>query len=410
MQSLMFNNQEIWAIFKVLAALLHLGNIKYNSVKTGNTETIAIADQAQIYQVIALLQLDRQIFIDALTKRTLNFPNNENVITNLSHDQAIDVRDGFARAIYDQLFNYIIKKINLSLDSPILKFSSIGLLDIFGFEIFETNSFEQLCINYANEHLQQFFIRHIFQLEHMEYKNEDIVYEDISYYDDESRLKQLNLIGADSISIMSIIDEQTILQQCNDDRLLSELNGFSNNPFYIRNKFNNEFGVKHFAGPVYYKVQGFIEKNRDQLGPNLVGAVKASRLELLLNLFEETNAQNTTDRFKQTVGLKYRKSLKELISNLEKRESFFIRCIKPNEYQKPNNFNHNDILRQLRFFGMLDTIRIRKSGYPIRHSYENFVLRYRVLAPSLGSSEAMNMKEVTKAIYVSGFYKKKKDY
>ncbi|KAK5978116.1 Crinkled, partial [Trichostrongylus colubriformis] len=261
---------------------------------------------------------------------------------------------------------------------------SIGVLDIFGFENFETNSFEQLCINYANESLQQFFVQRIFKIEQAEYDLEQINWRQIKFIDNQDTLE---MIGVRPMNVFSLIDEESIFPKGTDQTMLCKLHStHSNKSFYMRPKADLErsFGVKHFAGPVFYHVRGFLEKNRDSFSADLHSLVQTSKMHLLLRIFDESDHVEGTGRNKSTtVSSQFRKSLDQLMQQLNQTEPFFIRCIKPNEFKRALMMDRGLVLRQLQYSGMLETIKIRRNGYPIRHDFEPFVQRYRVLVNGL---------------------------
>lgn len=206
MKVLLFSDQEIWEILKLLAALLHCGNIKYKATVVDNLDATEIPEHTNVERVSALLGVPVQPLIDALTRKTL-FAHGETVISTLSRDQSVDVRDAFVKGIYGRLFVLIVKKINSAIYKPRASArNAIGVLDIFGFENFDHNSFEQFCINFANENLQQFFVQHIFKLEQEEYNHEGINWQHIEFVDNQDAL---DLIAIKQLNIMALIDEES---------------------------------------------------------------------------------------------------------------------------------------------------------------------------------------------------------
>jgi myosin-7 len=266
MKVLMMTDQEIWDILKVLATLLHMGNIKYKGKVIDNLDATDIPDQSNVERVAAILGVEKQALVDALTSRTI-FAQGESVVSTLNMHQSKDVRDAFAKGIYGRLFIYIVRKINQAIFKQDLKASkdnnsSIGVLDIFGFENFDSNSFEQFCINYANENLQQFFVQHIFKLEQEEYNLEAISWHHIEFVDNQ---EALDLIAIRSMNLMALIDEESKFPKGSDQTLLNKLHvSHGNNRNYLKPKsdINTSFGLNHFAGVVFYDTRGFLEKNR----------------------------------------------------------------------------------------------------------------------------------------------------
>ncbi|KAG5878951.1 hypothetical protein JTB14_036534 [Gonioctena quinquepunctata] len=206
MKVLLFSDSEIWEVMKLLAALLHIGNIRYKATVVDNLDATEIPDHTNVQRVANLLGVPMQPLINALTRKTL-FAHGETVVSTLSRDQSVDVRDAFVKGIYGRMFVLIVKKINKAIYRPKERQrSSIGVLDIFGFENFDHNSFEQFCINFANENLQQFFVRHIFKLEQEEYNLEGINWQHIEFVDNQDAL---DLIAIKQLNIMALIDEES---------------------------------------------------------------------------------------------------------------------------------------------------------------------------------------------------------
>uniref|UniRef100_A0A8C2CR17 Myosin VIIBb n=1 Tax=Cyprinus carpio TaxID=7962 RepID=A0A8C2CR17_CYPCA len=358
---LTFSDRDCWEIFKLLAAILHMGNIDFQSYAS------------------VTLQVDDAVLEKSLTHRS--FMTNREIVTKpLSSEKAIHTRDAFAKAIYGRLFVWMFTKINSAIhkpqtDKPTYTRKSIGLLDIFGFENFRQNSFEQLCINYANEHLQQFFVRHIFKLEQDEYSKEGISWKHIAFNDNQ---KILDLLAVKPLNILALIDEESTFPKGTDATMLNKMNKEHNgNKLYMSSKSNHgmQFGVKHFAGTVYYDCEGFLEKNRDSLSMDIMELFKKSSNKMHKQIFEKDTNTNSIS----TLSGQFRHSLDSLMKALSLCQPFFIRCFKPNDKKMPMVFNRELCMQQLRYSGMLETIKIRKLGYPIRHTFRDFLQRYRVL-------------------------------
>uniref|UniRef100_A0A8C4U5C6 Myosin VIIA n=1 Tax=Falco tinnunculus TaxID=100819 RepID=A0A8C4U5C6_FALTI len=388
MKVLMFTDTENWEISKLLAAILHMGNL-HSSVWW------------------CLCQVDPQDVMNCLTSRTI-ITRGETVSTPLSMEQALDVRDAFVKGIYGRLFVWIVEKINAAIYRPPsqeLKSirRSIGLLDIFGFENFTVNSFEQLCINFANENLQQFFVRHVFKLEQEEYNLENINWQHIEFTDNQDAL---DMIAIKPMNIISLIDEESKFPKGTDATMLHKLNSQHKlNTNYIppKNNYETQFGINHFAGIVYYETKGFLEKNRDTLHGDIIQLVHSSKNKFIKQIFQADVAmvmQAGEDLYSQggvflgrsgrftrkrspTLSSQFKRSLELLMRTLSVCQPFFVRCIKPNEYKKPMLFDRELCVRQLRYSGMMETIRIRRAGYPIRYTFVEFVDRYRVLMPGV---------------------------
>ncbi|XP_051155446.1 myosin-VIIa-like [Leptopilina boulardi] len=394
MKVLNFSYEDFWNIMKLLAVVLHFGNLNYKSTVTENMDATVINDEKNLKIIAEILQVSERALIDALTKKTI-FVHGERVCSNMSKNQALDTRDAFVKAVYGRLFIMIVDKINdaiykVKADEK----NSIGVLDIFGFENFDINSFEQLCINYANEHLQQFFVQHIFKMEQNYYTEEGISWKHIEFEDNQLIL---DLIGIRSMNIMALVDEESKFPKGTDLTLLAKINQLhEKNKSYLKPKSNHvqSFGVIHFAGTVHYNVAGFLEKNRDTFSTDFKQLVSISSNNFLKSLFTNEMLSNGTEVKKRSVTLssEFRNSLDSLMKTLTICHPFFIRCIKPNDKQVPGKFDRALCCRQLRYSGMMETARIRRAGYPIRYDFAEFVDRFRILSNGILPSHKTNVK------------------
>ncbi|XP_017163539.1 myosin VIIAa isoform X6 [Poecilia reticulata] len=402
MKVLMFTEKENWEISKLLAAILHMGNLRYEARTYDNLDACEVVRCPHLTTAATLLEVDCKDLMNCLTSRTL-ITRGETVSTPLSMEQALDVRDAFVKGIYGRLFVWIVEKINAAIYKPTSSQPkalrrSIGLLDIFGFENFTINSFEQLCINFANENLQQFFVRHVFKLEQEEYNLENINWQHIEFTDNQDAL---DMIAIKPMNIISLIDEESKFPKGTDTTMLNKLN-FQHklNTNYIppKNNYETQFGIQHFAGVVYYETRGFLEKNRDTLYGDIIQLVHSSKNKFIKQIFQAdvamflcgyppgatalTKGAETRKR-SPTLSSQFKRSLELLMRTLSVCQPFFVRCIKPNEFKKPMLFDRELCVRQLRYSGMMETIRIRRAGYPIRYTFVEFVDRYRVLMPGV---------------------------
>lgn len=399
MKVLLFSDQEIWEILKLLAALLHTGNIKYRATVIDNLDATEIPEHVNVQRVANLLGVPVQPLIDALTRKTL-FAHGETVVSTLSRDQSVDVRDAFVKGIYGRLFIEIVKKINNAIYKPKSTARSvIGVLDIFGFENFHHNSFEQFCINFANENLQQFFVQHIFKLEQEEYNLEGINWQHIEFVDNQDAL---DLIAIKQLNIMALIDEESKFPKGTDQTMLAKLHkthGSHRNYLKPKSDINTSFGLNHFAGVVFYDTRGFLEKNRDTFSADLLQLIHISNNKFLKMVFaDDIGMGSETRKRAPTLSTQFKKSLDSLMKTLSNCQPFFIRCIKPNEFKKPMMFDRGLCCRQLRYSGMMETIRIRRAGYPIRHGFREFVERYRFLIPGVPPSHKTDCRLATTRI------------
>uniref|UniRef100_A0A665U2E8 Si:ch73-194h10.2 n=1 Tax=Echeneis naucrates TaxID=173247 RepID=A0A665U2E8_ECHNA len=381
---LTFTENDSWEISKLLAAILHLGNVNFESTIVNNLEGCEVLKSTHFSMASQLLEVDLKELRKSLTQRSF-VVTRENVSKCLTPAQAIDGRDAFVKAIYGRLFIWIVEKINSAIYKPPTTLDevqqSIGLLDIFGFENFDKNSFEQLCINFANEQLQQFFVMHIFKLEQVEYACENIVWKHIDYIDNQSTL---DVLANKPMNMLALIDEESNFPKGTDTTMLQKMNQVhGKGKIYIppKNNYETQFGIQHFAGVVYYDSKGFLEKNRDTLSSDLIQLVETSTSKLLKEVFHKELRLGAIKNPKHVATLsgQFRQSLDSLMKTLAACQPYFIRCIKPNDFKKPMVFNRDLCMRQLRYSGMMETIRIRKAGYPVRYTFSEFLDRYRAL-------------------------------
>ncbi|KAK2154842.1 hypothetical protein LSH36_256g06087 [Paralvinella palmiformis] len=402
MKVLMFRDEEIWDIFKILASLLHLGNVTYKATFVDNIDATEVVAMDCLQKTARLLEVKLEELRHALTTRTI-FTRGESVVTNMATNASMDVRDAFVKGIYGRMFIWMVDKINEAIfkpkESPSNIRTSIGVLDIFGFENFGTNSFEQLCINYANENLQQFFVRHIFKLEQEEYNNEAISWSHIEFVDNQ---EALDLIAVKPMNLMALVDEESKFPKGTDQTMLAKLHqthGRNKNYLMPKSQVKMCFGLNHFAGVVFYDANGFLEKNRDTFSGDLLQVIQTSKFKFLTHLFKQDFLMGTETRKRSpTLGSQFKKSLELLMKTLSQCQPFFVRCIKPNEFKKSHLFDRELCVRQLRYSGMMETIRIRRAGYPIRHTFADFVDRYRILITGVGPSHVEECKSASTKI------------
>uniref|UniRef100_A0A8C6YII1 Myosin VC n=1 Tax=Naja naja TaxID=35670 RepID=A0A8C6YII1_NAJNA len=320
----------------------------------------------------------------------------ETVVKPMTKLQAVNARDALAKKIYSHLFDFIVEQINKALQFSGKQHSFIGVLDIYGFETFDLNSFEQFCINYANEKLQQQFNLHVFKLEQEEYMKENIPWTLIDFYDNQP---VIDLIEA-KMGILELLDEECLLPQGTDENWLQKLyNNFMNkNPLFEKPRMSNtSFIIQHFADKVEYKNEGFLEKNRDTVYEVLIDILKNSKFQLFANFFQDgpvplspfntaikvksakTVIVSPNKQFRATVGSKFRSSLYLLMETLNATTPHYVRCIKPNDQKLAFEFDSKRVVQQLRACGVLETIRISSQSYPSRWTYMEFYSRYSIL-------------------------------
>uniref|UniRef100_A0A673YN19 Myosin IXB n=1 Tax=Salmo trutta TaxID=8032 RepID=A0A673YN19_SALTR len=475
-------------IFSVLSAILYLGNVTYRKKSTGRDEGLDVGPPEVLATLSDLLKVEEELLVEALTKRK-TVTVNDKLILPYSHSEAITARDSMAKSLYSALFNWIVLRINHALlnkkdmeeSVPCL---SIGVLDIFGFEDFETNSFEQFCINYANEQLQYYFNQHIFKLEQEEYQAEGITWHNIDYTDN---VGCIHLISKKPTGLLYLLDEESNFPHATDKTLLAKFKQqHQENKYFVPTPvMEPAFVIHHFAGKVKYQIKDFREKNTDHMRPDIVALLRSSdrayvrqligmdpvamfrwgilratirgmaafneagrrwaaktagtctagavvqyvdmhaqiissikdlqldgedprkllqswgRLRFprhLLHLLDSrslkfivgrtihdrsTKSLHHLNKKKKTpsISAQFQTSLTKLLENLGRAEPFFVRCIRSNSEKKEMCLNETLVLQQLRYTGMLETVRIRRSGYGAKYTFQEFIEQFRVLLP-----------------------------
>uniref|UniRef100_A0A3Q3JP94 Myosin X n=1 Tax=Monopterus albus TaxID=43700 RepID=A0A3Q3JP94_MONAL len=377
MRTMQFTEENIAEILRLLTGILHAGNIEF--MTAGGAQ---VSSTSALSRTSDLLGLNSDQLAEVLTHRSMIL-RGEEISTPLTVEQAVDSRDSMAMALYSQCFNWIIRKLNTRIRGR-EDFKSISILDIFGFENFEVNRFEQFNINYANEKLQEYFNKHIFSLEQLEYNKEGLVWVDINWMDNG---ECLDLIEK-KLGLLALMNEESHFPKATDDTLLEKLHiQHSKNPFYVKPRVAvHYFGVKHYAGEVVYDVRGMLEKNRDTFRDDILNLLRESRSDFVYDLFEHVLSRNQQDTLKSsskhrrpTVSSQFKDSLHSLMATLSTSNPYFIRCIKPNTLKMPDHFDQTVVLNQLRYSGMLETVKIRRTGFPVRRPFQDFCFRYKVL-------------------------------
>lgn len=368
-----FDTEEVNSILQCVAIILHIGNVEFVSEKAAQA-----AIKGSIESLCKLLGVDEEEFKTAIL-RPKSKAGKEWVFQSKNATQSRFILNSLSRSLYENLFAHIVKKINSSLDHGSMTENYIGLLDIAGFEIFKDNSFEQLCINYTNEKLQQFFNHHMFVLEQNEYLKENIQWNFIDYGKDLQTTIDLIEKKNNMPGVLSLLDEESILPNSTDESFYSKLMNFCDNtsPKFKRSKLNNCFILKHYAGDVEYNVNGWLSKNKDPLSENILQVLCSSSNELIREFYSVS--QSKSGSFK-TASNRHREQLKSLLDRLSSTEPHFVRCIIPNGKKKAHEFDKKLILDQLRCNGVLEGIRIAREGYPNRIFFKEFFQRYRILS------------------------------
>ncbi|XP_050358777.1 unconventional myosin-Va isoform X1 [Nymphalis io] len=391
-------------MFTVLAAILHLGNVRLACDPDADADDAYIdPEDEHLVSVCSLLGISRPELSRWLTHRRIASAH-EVIVSRMDIRKAIFARDALAKRLYGELFAWLVQAVNRALDTGHAKKHFIGVLDIYGFETFEINSFEQFCINYANEKLQQQFNSHVFKLEQDEYIKEEISWKMIDFYDNQPCI---NLIE-DRLGVLALLDEECRVPQGSDRGFVAKLHDkCAKYPHFLKPRFGNAaFIIKHFADDVEYQCGGFLEKNRDTVleeqlecirsgaGCRLVRAMLADPGEQTATLPPParrrppaalgslTQPARRPSGQKTTVGAQFRASLSALMGTLSATTPHYVRCIKPNDTKQAFQFDASRAVHQLRACGVLETIRISSAGFPSRWLYQDFFQRYRLLCRS----------------------------
>lgn len=376
------SEEEQDAIFRVVAAILHLGNI--NFAKGKEIDSSVLKDEKSRFHLnvtAELLMCDAKSLEDALIKRVMVTP--EEVITRtLDPEAALGSRDALAKTVYSRLFDWIVEKINNSIGQDPNSKSLIGVLDIYGFESFKHNSFEQFCINFTNEKLQQHFNQHVFKMEQEEYTKEAIDWSYIEFVDNQD---VLDLIEKKPGGIISLLDEACMFPKSTHETFAQKLyQTFPKHKRFIKPKLSRtSFTIAHYAGEVTYLADQFLDKNKDYVVAEHQDLLTASKCPFVVGLFPPLHIESSKSSKFSSIGSRFKLQLQSLMETLSTTEPHYIRCVKPNNVLKPAIFENLNIIQQLRCGGVLEAIRISCAGYPTRRTFDEFLLRFGVLYPDV---------------------------
>ncbi|CAN9500314.1 unnamed protein product [Ophioblennius macclurei] len=365
-------------VLQIVAGILHLGNISF--IEAGNYGQVESTDLLAFPAY--LLGIDDNRLQEKLTSRKMDSKwggKSESINVTLNQEQATYTRDALAKALYARLFDYLVEAINKAIQKPYEEFS-IGVLDIYGFEIFQRNGFEQFCINFVNEKLQQIFIELTLKAEQEEYVQEGIKWTPIEYFN--------NKIVCDLIEnklsppgIMSVLDDVCATMHAKgegaDGTLLQKLHAAVGTHEHFNN-WNSGFVVHHYAGKVSYDINGFCERNRDVLFPDLIELMQSSGIPFIQSLFPENLNTDKKGR-PTTASSKIKKQANDLVNTLMKCTPHYIRCIKPNETKRPKDWEESRVKHQVEYLGLRENIRVRRAGFAYRRLFSKFLMRYAIL-------------------------------
>ena len=371
-----FSEEEKDWLFRVVAAVLKLGNLQF--VASDDELGSKIVDPSKTKEIAELLDVSEEKLTESVLSRWFVIRGQEPTKIPFKPHEARAACDALAKAIYGEMFNWLVKRINQSVEvkSGATK-RFIGVLDIFGFEIFEMNSFEQLCINFANEKLQQHFNQYTFKLEEKVYASEKINFDHIEFVDNQPIL---DMIEKKPSGLLVLLDEEIVMPKGSDEtwcRKIVQTHGKSDHFEKIMRK-DTAFIINHYAGAVRYDAEGFLIKNKDTLYQDLYDVVSGSKHKMLSALFPPISKDSK--RKKISLGGQFRKQLNDLMDKLNQTHPHYVRCVKPNSAKEANNFQSVMSLEQLRYAGVFEAISIRQQGFPFRYTHQEFVRRYKCLA------------------------------
>nr|KAF6267078.1 myosin IG [Pipistrellus kuhlii] len=390
MQVIGFSAEETASVRRILAAILHLGNIEFVETEEGQ---LAVAEEELVDHVAELTATPREQVLRCLLARTVASGGREVIEKGHTAAEASYARDACAKAVYQRLFEWVVNRINSVMEPRGRdarrdgKDTVIGVLDIYGFEVFPVNSFEQFCINYCNEKLQQLFIQLILKQEQEEYEREGIAWQSVDFF---NNAIIVDLVEQPHRGILAVLDEACCSAGTITDRIfLQSLDTHHrHHPHYTSRQlcptdktmeFGRDFRIKHYAGDVTYSVLGFIDKNRDALFQDFKRLLYNSSDPALRAMWPE-GQQDITEVTKRplTAGTLFKNSMVALVDNLASKEPFYVRCLKPNQDKAAARLDEAHCRHQVAYLGLLENVRVRRAGFASRQPYPRFLLRYKM--------------------------------
>uniref|UniRef100_A0A674NAL4 Unconventional myosin-Ib n=2 Tax=Takifugu rubripes TaxID=31033 RepID=A0A674NAL4_TAKRU len=391
MQIVGFMEDEMQSVLELVAAVLKLGNIEFKPESRCNgTDESRIKDKNDLKEMCELLGIEQSVLERAFSYRTVE-AKLEKVSTTLNVAQAYYARDALAKNLYSRLFSWLVTRINESIKAQAkTRHKVMGVLDIYGFEIFEDNSFEQFIINYCNEKLQQLFIELTLREEQEEYIREGIEWTNIEYF---NNAIICDLIENHQNGILAMLDEECLRPgTVTDETFLDKLNTIcaehqhfesrlsKNSKFLTDHSLpHNCFRIQHYAGKVLYRAEAFVDKNNDLLYRDLSQAMYKATHSLIRHLFPEGNPAKVNLKRPPTAGFQFKASVGTLMKNLQTKNPNYIRCIKPNDKKAPHIFTESLVCHQVHYLGLMENVRVRRAGYAFRQAYEPCLERYKML-------------------------------
>ncbi|XP_076094542.1 unconventional myosin-Id-like isoform X1 [Mytilus galloprovincialis] len=414
MKTMGFGFDQAEALWKVLSAVLNLGNTGYEAVD--DHDMAGISDRKLLGNIAHLLSVTPDELEKALCSRVIA-AGGQVVEKGLTVSEAMYARDAYAKATYDRMFSWIVQRINEAIDPKasgmrlIGKNTVIGVLDIYGFEIFDNNSFEQFCINYCNEKLQQLFIELVLKQEQEEYLREGIEWVHIEYFNNKIIC---DLVEQAHKGVLAILDEACLsVGKVTDEMFLTAMSQklakhehFTCRALQPTDKtleHKRDFRIKHYAGDVVYSVESFIDKNKDTLFQDWKRLLYNSKEQVLKEMFPE-GKQHITETTKRpiTAGTSFKNSIIALVDILGCKEPHYVRCVKPNDLKSPSVFDQHRVKHQVLYLGLLENVRVRRAGFAYRAPYSRFLQRYKCLTshtwPTFRGNEIDGVKTIIRTL------------
>lgn len=413
MTSIGMDADEQMSVMKVVSAVLHFGNVCFLKDKDASQVdmTKCANDVATICRVLGV---EQEVLKNTLCTKQIK-AGAEFITTRLDLNQAASTRDSVVKTLYSNLFNWLVARINLSIQYKEEASSQfIGVVDIFGFEIFQENCLEQLCINYANEKLQQLFGRFVFRMEQEQYVAEEIPWQFVDYPNNDVCV---NMLETRQMGLFSLLDEQCLIPRGNDEKLankyyecLSKQESFSVSKLQ---KAKRQFVIHHYAGDVCYTTSDFCEKNKDHMHTEAVDLLKTSKFPFVRGIFEQSETEvprkntRSSDASRRRSGImsstvvsQFKTQLNSLLEVLNATEPHFIRCIKPNDEVSSSAFDKKRLTEQLRCSGVLEAVKISRTGYPVRFLHDTFIQNYSCILAQPGKRPGVKEKEIVSQMVV----------
>ena len=422
-ETLKFPEEEIDNIFKILIGILYLGNIQFVEEFKNNKSTSKIENNSFSFleKASKFLGLEENNLKHILTEK-IKIMGGEKYVTSFTKEEAENIRDGIAKELYSRMFNYLIKELNKRMENnteTVTSYSLISILDIFGFENFENNnSFEQLCINYANEKLQHYFNDHVINMELEEYKKEEINIEKINYEDNKEIIEffdgNAETINKKKISMFSLLESEDLIKMepsKADKRFRNYVYTQLLKPYpnvLIEDKYNksenkeNFIIINHYAGKIVYNVVDMVQKNLSQLNNEIKDTLTNSSNGLINKIFAELSKDNKNKQMDKilsdTLIRQFKKQIQELFRKIQDSNKIYVKCINPNNKKMPKNYDRNVISEQMKYLGILELIKIKQKGYNVHITKEDFQNEYKYLINGIKLNTTKTLENVIEYI------------